>query len=123
MLESPEFNAIKHPSQYPCGIFHGFLLAQLDVAFAQVFGVGAFVDAGHGEGTAGPGRGFFKNQGDVLAFQGVTENAGTFVGFQCGGKVDQVFDFLGGEIEKLQEIASLEVFSHSVLLSRLARVL
>ena len=55
MLEAAELDAIEHPAQNARRVLDRFLFPQLDVVLAQVFRVGAFINAGHHEGAAGTG--------------------------------------------------------------------
>jgi hypothetical protein len=65
---------------------------------------------GHLEGRPGPGRGLLEDQRDVPACQPVTGEAQPLVVAQPAAQVDQVQEFLAGEVELLQEAASVKVY-------------
>jgi len=49
LAEAAEFDTVKHAAEHFGGVFNGFLFAQLDIIFSEVFGMCAQIDGSHRE--------------------------------------------------------------------------
>ena len=62
----------------------------------------------HLEGTAGSGRSFLENQGNILAAKlSALVNPLSLLSLETNGKINQTPDFFPGKILHLQQISSL----------------
>ncbi len=99
--ETAILDTVIHPAQYPGRIFHGFLFPHLRAGRIQIGNPCALVVCRNLKGAPGPGGGFFKNKGDVLAGQSGLLCSSVFCLFQINRKIEQEFDFAWTEIQKL----------------------
>ena len=106
------FDTVIHTPQHAGGVFHRLFMADLRSAWAEVGHLRTLVKRAHFEGAAGAGGGFFKDQGDVFADQGLLFASGFFGRFQLDGEVDQVLDLRRGVVQQFQEVAVFQVDGH-----------
>jgi len=112
MGKSTELNPVEHAPEHPCRVGNRLLLAELDVALAEVLGMRTLVDARHGEGASGPRRRLLEYQGDALALQRTATDPGTLVALQRRRQLEQVTDLCRAVVEQLEEVSSFEVAGH-----------
>ncbi|MNO80738.1 hypothetical protein D3C76_719530 [compost metagenome] len=112
LLEATVFDGIVHAPQYPGGVLHAFLVADLRGVRVDVGDIGALVIGGHFEGAAGAGRGFFEDQGDVVAFEVLLLGAGVLGAFQVARQVEQVPQFARGVVFQAQQITVVNIERH-----------
>ena len=76
--------------------------------------MGALVVRGHLEGGAGPGRGLLEDQRDVTSGQAVHPLAQALLQPQARAQVDQVAEFVGSQVDLLEQAASVQVHAGSL---------
>jgi hypothetical protein len=101
--EATELDSVEHPAEHPGRVGHRLLLAELDVALAEVLGVGTLVDAGHREGAPGAGRRLLEQQRDREPVERPLADSRPFFCLQLHRQPQQLADLLRREIEQLQE--------------------
>jgi hypothetical protein len=74
--------------------------------------MGTLVIGSHFKSTPGPGRGFLKYKGDILAFQLLLLGMGVFGFFQVGRQIQQVPDLIRCKIKQFQETPVFEIRRH-----------
>ena len=79
-------------------------MADLRSAWAEVGHLRPLVERSHFESTAGTGGGFFKNQGNVFANQGLFFSSGFFGRFQFDREIDQVLDLCRCVVSSLRKL-------------------
>ena len=87
-------------------------MADLRSAWAEVGHLRPLVERSHFESTAGTGGGFFKNQGNVFANQGLFFSSGFFGRFQFDREIDQVLDLCRGVVQQFKEVAFFQIDGH-----------
>ena len=80
LIKTPVFDAVEEAAQNLGRVLQGFLLAHLGGAGVQVGDVAALFLGRYLEGAAGAGRGFFKQQHDILALEGLSAQTHTLFG-------------------------------------------
>lgn len=85
---------VKHPPQNPSGICDGFFLANLRARGGQVSGVHSQVMGRNLKGTAGTGRGLFKNQRNVFAIKIIMTLAVFFLPLEVRCQIQQILNLL-----------------------------
>ena len=114
LLEAAELDGVEHGAEHLGGVEDRLLLAQLDVALAQVLGVGAQVDAGGGEGCAGAGGGLLEEQRDVLALEVAVRDVLLLEVLEVLGEADEPHELVPGVVPRGEQVATLENrISHS----------
>ena len=108
LLETAELDAVEHGAQNLGGVEDGLLLAELDIALAQVLGVGAQVDAGGGEGGAGAGGGLLEEKCDVLALKVAMRDITLLEVLEVLGEADEPHQLVFGVIPGGEKMATLE---------------
>ena len=99
LTEAPVLDAVIHPAQDPGRIGDGLFVAHLGAGGAEVRRVHAQIVRRNFEGAAGPGGGFFKNQGDILALKIAVGLARLFLCLEICRRVDELLDLSGGEVQ------------------------
>ena len=84
------------------------------LARAEIGDVRALVVRGDLEGRTGPGGRLFKDQRDVAPRQPTMPLAQVLLGAQLPAQVDQVAELLGGEVDLLEQVASVQVHAGSL---------
>ena len=77
---APVFNSVKEPAQHLGGVLQRLLLSHLGAACVQIGDVGALLGGRHLKRTPCAGGGLFKEQHNVLAFQGRIADPGPALG-------------------------------------------
>ena len=103
LVVAPVLDAVKEAAQHLGGVLHGLLFSHLGGAGVQVGHPAPLLGHGHFKGAAGAGGGLFKEQHDVLAFEGLPVEPHLPLGFQGMAQVQQVADFLGREVHEGEE--------------------
>ncbi|MCY1433153.1 hypothetical protein D9M71_491740 [compost metagenome] len=112
LLEATVLDGVVHAPEHAGGVLHAFLVADLRGVRVDVGDVGALVIGGHFEGAAGAGRGFFEDQGDVVAFEVLLLGAGVLGTFQVAGQVQQVAQLARGVVFQAQQVTVVDVERH-----------
>ena len=94
-------DAVKHTAQHTRGIGNALLFADLAAAGVKIGGLHSQIMRSHLKGAAGAGAGFFKNQRNVFAPQGIVGNAGLLFCLEIRSKIQHCPDLLGGKIQQL----------------------
>ena len=103
LTEAPVFNAVVHPAQHPGGVGNGFLLSHLGTGGAEVGNGHSQIRRCYFKGAPGTGGVLLKQQHDVLSLVHPMEDAVFLLLLQVCCQIQQVLDFLGGKIQKLQK--------------------
>ena len=108
LIEAAVFNTVKEAAQHFGRIFQGFLFPHLRAFGIEEGHMGAFIVAGGFKGAPRSRRGFFKEQYDIFSFQKrLIVDPRSFLGFERCRQIQQITDFLGGEIHQCQKASSL----------------
>ena len=120
LAEPAVLNAVEHPAQDPGGVSDALLFTHLGAAGVQVCHAHPQIVPCHLESAAGTGGGLFKQQDNVLVLQIAVGNAAAFEPLELLGQVQQVSDFSGGVIEKLQKASASDIDWHGGFLLSLS---
>ena len=108
-------NSVVHTSKHARGVLHRLLYADLAARRAKIRHMGALVVGGGFKRAAGTGGSLFKDEGYVLALQARLFAACVFCLFELSGKVQEILDFLGAEVQQFKETAVSEIVCHSFI--------
>ena len=109
LFETAVFNRVIHATQHASGVFHAFFMTDLRRSRVDVSYLRALVVSGHFKRATSAGRSFFKNQGNVFAFQGLLFCASVFSAFQIARQIQQEADFLFGVVNQAQQMTVVQI--------------
>ena len=109
LFETAVFNRVIHAAQHAGGVFHAFFMTDLRRSGVNVSYLRALVVSGHFKRATSAGRSFFKNQGNVFAFQGLLFCASVFSAFQIARQIQQEADFLFGVVNQAQQMTVVQI--------------
>ena len=105
-------DAVVHTAEHAGGILDGLLLAHLRRTGIEIGHTHAEVHGTDLEGAAGARGGLFKQQDDVLALEVAVRGARALQRLEVSGELQQVLDFLGREVEKLEKMTTGKIQTH-----------
>ncbi|MNN35709.1 hypothetical protein D3C81_1495680 [compost metagenome] len=112
LLEAAILDGIVHAPEYAGGVLHAFFVADLRRVGIDIGYVGPLVISGHFEGAAGAGRGFFEDQGDIVAFQVLLLGTGVLGTLEVAGQVQQVLQLASAVVFEAEQVAVMDVERH-----------
>ncbi|MPM78519.1 hypothetical protein SDC9_125530 [bioreactor metagenome] len=98
LAKATELDTIEHAAEYFSGIFNGFLFAQLNVIFPEIFRMRPKIDGSHCKSSSSTSGGFFEQKGNVFAFQITVRNISFLQILQMRRKINQILQFFPSEI-------------------------
>ena len=107
-----------HPSEYPRGVLHRFLVPDLRRIRVDVGHVGTLVVRRHLERAAGAGGGLLEDERDVLARQALPAEAGVLRALEISGEVEQVEQVAIGVMDQAEQTAVAVVECHGGFILR-----
>ena len=119
LREAAEFDAVVETVEHAGGVLDGLLLAHLGAARIEVGHAHAEIHGADLERAARAGGRLLEQQDDVLALEVTMGGTGQFQVLEFAGQLQQVLDFLGGEVEEAQEVATAQASRHRSFLSTL----
>ena len=114
-----ELDAVVEAAEHAGGVLDGLLLAHLRAAGIEVGHAHAEIHGADLERAARAGGRLLEQQDDVLALEVTMGGTGQFQVLEFAGQLQQVLDFLGGEVEEAQEVATAQASRHRSFLSTL----
>src|SRR5690606_39401036 len=84
--------------QHPGGVLDGHTAAQLGVVGGQEDGAAAELGHARLEGYPGAGRGLLEDHAEHLAVEGLARAAGSVLGLEGDGPLDNSLELGGGEV-------------------------
>ena len=109
LFETAVFNRVIHAAQHAGGVFHAFFMTDLRRSRVNVSYLRTLVVSGYFKRATGTGRSFFKNQGNVFAFQGLLFCASVFSAFQIARQIQQEADFLFSVVNQAQQMTVVQI--------------
>ena len=98
---APVFNTVEHAGQYPGRIGDTLLFADLGSLRIQIGRPHAQVMARDLKGTAGPGAGLLKDQGNVPALKITVGDSLFLLILEIGSQIQQIEDLFFREVQEL----------------------
>ena len=106
---SSVLDPVIHPSEHPCGVPDRLLVPDLGSARSEIGDVGTLVEGADLEGAHRTGRGFLEDEGDIATCQALPLAPGALVVAKPTREVDEVEEFVLGEVGLFQKVPSEQV--------------
>ena len=116
LAEAAVFDAVVHSAEDLRRVGNRFLLSHLAAAGVQIRHAHAQVTPGDFERAARAGRGFFKQQDNILALQIAVRRSGALEVLEVVRQLEQIPDFCWRVVDELQKVSSSDVDRHKIYL-------
>jgi hypothetical protein len=115
LLEAAVLDRVVHAPEYPGGVLHALLMADLRGVGIDIGDVRALVVGGHLKGAAGARRGLLEDQCDVLALEVLALGTGVLGALEVTGQIEQVAQLALAVMHQAEQAAVVRIERHDSL--------